>query len=322
MILHLAFNTFLVFLVLAGSIELLLFLFGIKNGRLRTICRLLPVAKLPFDFLIFGLYGESFLMNLNPFSCEIFFNDTLRGLLPLGEGNETSMPTYIASKWPPFFVKTLIFGITTLSAYKVLRRWAELIRSSRFVKKIRRTSSLCQRPILNEHLKNHLEQKKVTILVSPSVQVPFAAGCRLIVFPESLMVQLSQAEFESIVSHEFEHLKWKDPVVKVASYFFCSLFWWIPTKWWIKRLEMEQEKASDSGIYKYNIESLSLAQAFVKAAAHIRSDSGQVMTGCPFASKRDRLEHILNLQKVTGGKLKWALLLILCLLVFCSVWSC
>ena len=318
MIWHLAFNTFLVFLVLAGAVELLLFLFGIKNARLRTILRLLPVIKLPLDLLVFGLFGESFLVNLNPLSCEIFFKSMLSGF--------ASIPAYMASKMPPFVVQALVSGIAIFSAFKTIQRWFELIRSSQFVKKVRQTSFLCQRPITNELLKEKLEKQNVKMLISRDTQIPFAAGARLIVLPESLTKELSQAEFESIVSHELEHLRWKDPLVKFACNFICSFFWWIPTKWWMKRLEMDQEKASDSSVYKYDIEPLSLAQAFVKTAGYIRSNTRQDVAICSFASQNtaavNRLEHILTCEQGPEDKLKWSAVVGFSLLAACSVWSC
>lgn len=335
MIFHLVLNSLFVFLILSTLVELFLFVFKIKNARLRTICRFFPILKLPFDLLVFGLYGESLFLNFNPLSCELFLQDLIAKLLPMGPvGNlNTSAPTiipqYIAEQIPRFYFNLLTAGISVISIAMICRKIFHLINSRIYLKRVVHAASLCDRPVTNALLKKNLEGKKALILTSENAQVPFAADRRTIVFPKELLGQLSQEEFEAIAAHELEHLRWKDPILKLVGSIICSLFWWIPTAWWIKRLEADQERASDLGIHKYGMDALALASAFIKTASNAKFVNLKMAAICSFTTKTNhytsRLENILNSHQIACGNLvplKFAMGIGLCLLSFFSFWIC
>ncbi|MBA3816023.1 MAG: M48 family metalloprotease [Parachlamydiaceae bacterium] len=62
----------------------------------------------------------------------------------------------------------------------------------------------------------------------------FATFGNRIVFPEALVNALSQQEFEAIITHEWQHLRWKDPHTKIIGSLIAHFFWWLPTLWWMK----------------------------------------------------------------------------------------
>ena len=67
---HFLFNSFVVFFFLAFAVEMIFFIFKIKNARLRSFCRLLPLLKLPIDACLYFCFDDYVLFNFNPFSCQ------------------------------------------------------------------------------------------------------------------------------------------------------------------------------------------------------------------------------------------------------------
>jgi ABC-type Fe3+-siderophore transport system permease subunit len=230
---------------------------------------------------------------------------------------------------PPIVFKCLTAAIAAVSIWILCRKAFHLIRSRSYLRNVLLSAKPCQRAIANGQLKEKLQSQKASVLVSEDIDVPFAAGVRYILFPRQLLLKLSQEEFETVVAHELEHLQWKDPILKLISSITCSLFWWIPTQWWLKRLEADQEKASDLGIHKYGMDTLPLASAFVKTANGARFAKLKMDAISAFASngysQASRLENILNSERVASGplmRLKFAAGIGLCLLTFLSFWIC
>src|SRR5436189_2644348 len=112
MILHLILNSLFVFVLLASTIEFLLFVFQINNLRTRYLCRLLPILKIPFDLLVFTFFDESLWMNLNPFSCEIYVYELLSRFisLPMLDAvvqTHLIIPQYLAAQMPASWLNLL-----------------------------------------------------------------------------------------------------------------------------------------------------------------------------------------------------------------------
>lgn len=89
-------------------------------------------------------------------------------------------------------------------------------------------------------------------------------------FPTQLLQNLSGEEVEAIIVHEMAHLRWKDCVVRLVCSWITALFWWIPTRWWQKRIEEAQELAADAAIHKAGISGVVLAGAILKTAQSIK----------------------------------------------------
>ena len=123
------------------------------------------------------------------------------------------------------------------------------------IRKIFNSSSSCTKSIINKRLQQDLTLSKTVILTSTELEIPMAAYRHYILVPKNLAEDLSQDEFEAVIAHEFEHLRWRDPLLKIFCSSICTLCWWIPTIWWLKKLEVDQEEASDSGLCKYGIDS-------------------------------------------------------------------
>lgn len=334
MLFHLLLNSFLVFCILSLSIEVVLRIFGIRNGRICTLCRALPFFKIPFDALVYGIYGESVFLNLNPISCDVYFDTLISKFISIHHATELTasqhliIPQYLAMRIPPVLLQGSIFCIIGISVLMIAYKMVQFFISKRMLQSIMRCATPCARQISNAQLRAAVEKSQTTILMSPEIDIPFAANKQIIVFAENLSTELSQEEFEAVVAHELEHLRWKDPILKGLCEGISAFFWWIPTGWTLRRLEADQERASDASIQRYGIDSHALAEAIIKVIKKVRIARSTPVTVCHFASSAhsnlDRLKEItsdersfqtiFNLRCVVGG--------VCCLLFFISFWMC
>lgn len=137
------------------------------------------------------------------------------------------------------------------------------------------------RPIQNLELKNLLEAQKIQIVLNDGSFSPLATSSTILLSSE-IIEQLSQEEFEAVIAHELEHVRWKDPKIKSLLYLFYTLFWWIPTTGWTKKIEQDQEMASDQRAIQHSSEEC-LAKALVKVTSHVKNR--KVETACLFAGR-------------------------------------
>src|ERR1700722_16290169 len=120
---HFLCNTFVVFFFLAFAIEIILFLFRIKNARLRSFCRLLPLLKLPLDASLYFSLDDHILFNFNPFSCQYYLLDFLvphQGYcsIPNFVAKHFSNSAMLASLIVFFSITTIIFGAKVFQIIK------------------------------------------------------------------------------------------------------------------------------------------------------------------------------------------------------------
>lgn len=246
MTIHLFFSSFLVFSALAIFMEMVFGMFKIKNPRTRAICRTLLILKLPVDFLFYAFPLGNIFPNLNPLSCEKYTAQLFSGFMD----SSVVLP----------FILLISAGIIGVTVTRFCRSLARL-------KTIYASAEPCPTAVTNLLLREKLIKLKIVILVSDQTQIPFAAGRSKIIFPKKLLNNLAPEEFETIIAHEVEHLRWKDPLLNLVCKMIGSFFWWIPTKWWMHKLEEEQETASDLSLVAYGMDRHHLASAFTKVIA-------------------------------------------------------
>jgi Zn-dependent protease with chaperone function len=317
---HLAFNSLLVFFVLALVVEIFLFVFRIKNARLRAFCRLMPLLKLPIDvFLYLGVEKHIFL-NLNPFSCQQYL---LNFFIP--EGRYCSIPNFFALQLPHTWMALFLVLFFSFTAFIFGHKVFQILKTSFYLKEILSCVKRCERAIENEKLKFSL--KGVQLLTSTKVEIPFATFGKRIVFPESLVEKLSQKEFEAIVAHEYQHLRWKDPILKMVCSLIATFFWWLPTSWWLKRFEWEQECASDSDVEALGVEPFDLAGGILTSM----KSKGKGFKFAPIChvamgnAVQRRLHRILSPEQLSEGsqmKTHFFMGAFLCLLAGLTFWIC
>jgi beta-lactamase regulating signal transducer with metallopeptidase domain len=334
MIFHWVLNSFLVFIVLTMLIEFALYAFNISNARVRYLCRSLPIIKLPLDLLIFALFDENIFLNFNPFSCEMYLQNFILDLVPLplkadlAPNEQLIIPLYIAGFIPASILKFIVVSVTVVAIVLLTRKLFMFLSYRNYLKKLLKSSLVCERFITNAKLKSNLERLNVLLFVSQDVYVPIAANRKYIFMPAVLMEEFSQDEFESVIAHELEHLSWRDPYLKLVNSVISALFWWIPTQWWMKRLESDQEQASDFSVHKYGMDPYALGTALMKTVAKAKYLNYEIAAICSLDSAKgthvQRFEKLLASRSVQSNKLslKSALGVAFCCLAFISFWMC
>lgn len=271
-------NPFFLISILASSliafvtgvvlVESSLMLFKIKRGRVRSILRFFPFLSLFLDLL-----SNSFSVGywINPLNCNscvqkfmltLFFPDLKNYLY----SNEISLLTYLGSGIS-HTIFTIAFGVfSALILYFTSRLLFEGIILARELRALMKSEEVCSRPIESVLLAEAIQKNKIKIFVSEKITIPMATYCKAIFIPREIVEKLPQGEFEAIVAHELEHVLWKDPTTRLFSQLISAIFWWVPTHFWQKKLEFDQEIACDQSISKYGFNEEFLASALVKVA--------------------------------------------------------
>jgi beta-lactamase regulating signal transducer with metallopeptidase domain len=244
-------STFILFLILSYSIEICFRVFNVKNPRARVIFRLLPLIKLTLTLFFFGKLEKLTYIDINIFNCK---NPIKPLILNFFSISNSSLMMILYAILTAFFLISLIkITITTLQLYRFFS----------FIIDIQQNAAPCLRKIYNQALLKKIGTMKIRLLTSQRLNSPIACGLNTIVIPQDLLNDFSQQEFEAVIAHEIEHLIHKDPLLKSLLIVIQSLFWWIPLNRWIEKLEIDQELACDSTIYKYGCDNSDLANAIV-----------------------------------------------------------
>ena len=179
----------------------------------------------------------------------------------------------IALSIQPIYVYGIIGFAFTLSLILIVRFALKWRKSLKDAAGIVERSKPYDKVLKNALLVRKLKQAGCRLIVSPEIKIPFAIGffSKWICLPSRLIHRLTQEELEAIVVHELDHLCWNDSIVRLVCRLISALFWWIPTGWWINRIENYQESACDTKIVAYGISGLDLASAIVKTTKSSKS---------------------------------------------------
>lgn len=261
-------SALIAFGVIVVFVEICFVIFKIKQTRLRSVLRILPFVGLMGDLI---LNSVSLGHWLNPLYCGsciqkillTYFYPDLKTYLYI---NEISLLKYFGAKLSHavFSLIFIVFLIMTFAS--VLRFLAELLLSARSLRTLARTETLCNRPIENLLLLSTLAKYRVKIFVTKKITIPMATYNKSIFISKEIVENIPQNEFEAIIAHELEHIKWKDPIIRLLSHFISAIFWWVPTQAWQKKLEFDQEVACDQSISTYGCQKEYLASALVNVA--------------------------------------------------------
>lgn len=328
MIFHLILNSILVFIVLALAIEFFIFGFKIQNPRFRYCCRLLPLLKFPFDLIVFTVNGSSFFQNYNPFSCEFealgYIQDLLSYDVTMTNHHPLLIPQYIANLFPSRVIDGFLVLAIFSSSIIFTLKLSQLIRSKLTFDHLLKGAKPISREIINVKLAKSLRAFNAKVLMSNEIHMAFAAGSKYILIPENFLQILTQEEYEAVIAHELEHLRWRDPLLRIFSNVLCATFWWIPASWFVRKLEQDQEEASDHTIYKYNIEPYAMGSALVKSIKHTKALKLKLAAICPLSSQKTHERRLLNLlqPQQTDNRLLNIIGALFCLSAFISFWAC
>ena len=268
-------SSLLAFFTVAFVVDLCVPLFKIKAPRVRATLRLLPFVSLGIDFLFNRFSIASW---INPLSCsscvqKFFLSQFQPELKAYLYENEISLTQHLGlvHQHPVFAVLTILVGGFAL--LMGLRVAIGAFRTSRALNYLKQRGNLVSKSIENVYLYTALQEEQVIVYVSSEIQIPFATYAKEIFMPQNTLKILSVQEYEAVIAHELEHIKRRDPLVRLVYHCIASLFWWVPTQHWIKRMEQEQELACDEAVQRYNLEGDALASALLKVIVQEKLNS-------------------------------------------------
>lgn len=277
-------NSTLSFLTVAFFVMLGLHVLRIREPRLRSFFMCIPFCKLILDLFLYDFSNWALNDHYNPLEAEpgsrmislmLCFPGGIQGLIPLTagiqllvyDGRTFTLADVLSFCIHPVWIKSIVLTCATLSISFLIIWLFRLYKSFKKLNIILQSSEVCMRPIFNPALNFTLQKRRIHLCVSSDVNVPCALGIfkKYILFPADLLHELTQGEFEAIVAHELDHLHWQDCSIRLISRMLTILFWWIPTGWWLNRLEQSQEYACDHKIKQFNLSKIDLASSILKS---------------------------------------------------------
>lgn len=289
-ILNIFLNSFLAFFTVAFLIETIIFLFRIRQGRVAATLRMIPIVKLPLDVCLYDFSRWSYAQGINPLNCEegtrtlsatfgcvsqltdwLFF-PTNSGIQLTIPGDLTfTLADLVGHTISPIILKGLVLMLMFVTVGFVIRKLFLYVHSLATLESLAKNSQPLYKKMRNLVLSSCIRKYKVKILTSPTlVGSPFVAGLifSVVYIPHHLSKILSRQEYEAVLAHEIEHVRYKDSLVRLTLDLIRTVFWWIPTKWLYNRIEEGQEVGCDLKCKKYGIDTNDLASALCKSAKY------------------------------------------------------
>lgn len=269
-------NSFLIFAVACAVIVGSLFFLNVKNPRKRALLRSIPILKLPLDLFVYKLISWDGLAHFYVFGCKGYIKLCLIHLFPtffpldMDSNNFPSVAHAIYLHVPAHALTLFLGTILAISAALTARKGYFIYQSLKQVKQLLGNSTSCLRPISNLKLLAALSKTRTHVYQSAEIHIPLATASGAIVLPKRMVQQLSQVEFEAVLAHELEHIKWRDAWVRMGCEVIQAVFWWLPMPWLIKKIEEEQEQASDLSMKSYQIDKEVLMSAIYKVVKHYK----------------------------------------------------
>jgi beta-lactamase regulating signal transducer with metallopeptidase domain len=152
-----------------------------------------------------------------------------------------------AAPWP-----LAVLGLGVAGAVLFLLR--AMVRHARF----RRALALAEpaAPALHQRLRALAAQMDVAPCPDLSVVAARVSPmlCLLhqrphVLLPRELLATVSPRELDALLAHELAHASRRDHWVRLLELFATSLYWWLPTTWWLRRtLHAAEERCCDERV--------------------------------------------------------------------------
>lgn len=257
----------------------------VKDPRIRSLLLFIPLMKLCVDLFLYNFSNWALMQQLSPIEVEagsrlislsLFCPGPIAEGIPLttnlqlflDSGQTFTIADLLACYVPVLWMKIVVLVVVSFSIGLLSTSLFQMVVSIKKFSKIIRLSTPSPYPIHHPHLRSQIQKGKVKIVITTEVDVPCAFGIfrRSIIFPKELLHTLTQPEYEAIIAHELDHLQWQDGLVRVVANCLKNLFWWVPTRRYLSRLELTQEYACDRKITALKFSPVELASAILKAA--------------------------------------------------------
>lgn len=295
-------NSTLSFFTMVVLIEIFMRLLRIKHPRVKVICFFLPFCKICLDLFLYHFSNWALLYEVNPILAKtgtrqlsIMVNPFTVIQFSMFDGKTFSLADVIALSIDPIWIRMIVLiaiaGIVITCALHLIC----IVRAKSRIDSVVRNSISIHTLNLNSSLTAWMKKKQVRCATTSVIDAPCIAG-KTILFPTQLIYDLSLEECEAIIAHEMAHLLWRDSCLRLVYSIVAAIFWWIPTRWWQKRIEEMQEQASDSMIHRFGISRFALAEALLKAARKAKERPSKLVfsfVGCR-PSFKTRIQMILQ----------------------------
>lgn len=311
-------NSTLAFLTVAILVKFLMWALRIKQPRIQAICLSLPFFKIVADCFFYNFSRWALAHQINPFQSEpgtrainamLCHPASTASFVPantgihftLADGKTFTVADLLILSIDPLWIKNIVVFVMSISISLCALRLYQWIKTRQLLQKFLMNCLPCNR-IPRASIQAVLN--KVRIFVSSTINVPCAIHHgRCIIFPALLLEKLSTEEFEAIIVHELDHLRWRDSYLRMALQLLCAFFWWIPTKRWRLHFEQMQEFACDATIGKFNISPIDLASAIAKTAQTMKDNRPSLPAMCFVESSRTvcRINALLKQPKRALG---------------------
>jgi beta-lactamase regulating signal transducer with metallopeptidase domain len=183
----------------------------------------------------------------------------------------------LSSFWAPL----LLAGWAAMAALLLLRLGVGLWRVGRIHRNCSAIEYDCLNPDAAAVLRDFEASHRARLCVSRELATPAALGFLRpsIAFPEWLLPQLSAAEVEIILLHEFAHLRRRDPWTNLAQKIVKAVFFFHPAVWWIEsRLTLEREMACDDLVVAQSKNPTAYASMLISFAEKLQVVRGLALT--------------------------------------------
>src|SRR5258708_3160672 len=152
----------------------------------------------------------------------------------------------------------------------------------------------------------------VPVMSAPDIIEPGIYGVLrpVLLLPEGIAEQLNQAQLDSILAHEFCHVRRKDNLTAAIHMAAQAIFWFHPLTWWIgSRLVDERERACDEEVLRLGCRPNVYAESILMICRLYLSSPLACLSGVTGSNLKRRIESIMRNRRVAGLNLGQKVLL-------------
>lgn len=207
-------------------------------------------------------------------------------------------PTYTAITMPHSWALYLFAAWAAIAALGLAR----VALSLWHLRSVRRSCTVIELegldPLLRRTLDDFQSVRNIQLAVSDIVRVPAAIGLvkPAVVLPAWALDELSPAELNTILLHEFAHLRRWDDWTNLAQKILRALFFFHPAIWWIEnRLSLEREMACDDLVLTQTANPRAYAECLVSLAEKNFLHRGIALAQAAVGRMRHTSQRILQI---------------------------
>lgn len=287
--------------VFAGAVWLLTLLLRRNRAQARYCLWLVASAKLllPFSLLV-GLGGHLAWSKTaavaqprlfitieaigQPFSAVNLPPIPARAAPSMFELALRKLPIFLLMMWSAGCVGVLLMWFLRWRRLIAARRVALQSKSGRELEALRRTERSAQSP------------RQINLFLSQSALEPGILGVfrPVLVLPAGISDRLTDAQLESIITHELCHVRRHDNLASALHMLIEAVFWFHPLVWWIgARLVDERERACDEEVLRLGTNPQVYAESILKVCEFYLESPLFCAAGVTGSNLKRRIETIM-----------------------------